>query len=140
MKGMLRIFITPLLMMLCFNIQAEEFVPDSIAGTTKISAEELIKLAQTEPHLVIIDSRKSSDHSDGYIEGSISLPDTATSAKSLANHIPSKSTPVIFYCNGIKCGRSATAAKIAVTTGYTDIYWFRGGWSEWTKKGYPITR
>jgi rhodanese-related sulfurtransferase len=140
MNSAIRIFLVPLLMLFCIGVQAEETVPDTIPGTTKISAEELIKLAQTDPNLIIIDSRKHSDHTDGYIEGSVSLPDTATTAESLASRIPGKATPVIFYCNGVKCGRSATAAKIAVTAGYTDIYWFRGGWAEWTAKGYPITR
>lgn len=140
MNNAIKIFLAPLLMAFCIYAQAEETVPDSIAGTTKISAEELIKLAQTEPSLIIVDSRKSSDHADGYIEGSISLPDTETTAGSLAGRIPNKSTPVIFYCNGIKCGRSATAAKIAAAAGYTKIYWFRGGWAEWTEKGFPVAR
>lgn len=140
MKTALKVLLAPLLVMFCLCAQAEETVPDSIPGTTKISAEELIKLAQSDPGLVIIDSRKPSDHTHGYIEGSISLPDTVTTAASLANNIPTKSTPVIFYCNGIKCGRSATAARIAAGAGYNKIYWFRGGWAEWTAKGYPVTR
>ena len=140
MNNAIRIFLATLLMTFWVHVQAEELVPASITGTTKISAEELINLAQTESKLIIIDSRKPSDHTEGYIESSISLPDTDTSAKTLASHIPSKSTPVIFYCNGIKCGRSVTAAKIAVASGYTNIYWFRGGWAEWTEKGYPVAR
>jgi rhodanese-related sulfurtransferase len=129
-----------MLMAFWMHAQAEAIVQESIAGTTKISAEELIDLAQTEPQLIIIDSRKHSDHIKGHIEGSINLPDTETTAQSLASHIPGKSTPVIFYCNGIRCARSAAAAKIAVAAGYSKIYWFRGGWEEWTEKGYPAAR
>ena len=122
MKNAIRIFLATLLMTFLMHAQAEETVPDTIAGTTKISAEELIKLVQVESNIILIDARKPSDHRKGYIEGSISLPDTDTSAKTLASHIPSKTTPVIIYCNGIKCGRSVTAAKIAVAAGYTNIY------------------
>lgn len=140
MENFKKISFLAFLMIFWVSVQAEETVPDAIGGTTKISAEELINLAETEPKLIIIDSRQVSDRTKGFIEGSISLPDTGTTAESLAGHIPSKSTPVVFYCNGIKCGRSVTAAKIAVAAGYTRIYWFRGGWVEWTEKGFPVVR
>ena len=140
MKQTIKMSLAWLLMSFCIYAQAEEIVQKTIPGTTKISAEELINLAQTVPSLIIIDSRKPSDHFKGHIEGSINLPDTKTTPGTLSQHIPTKSTPVIFYCNGIRCGRSATAAKIAVAAGYTKIYWFRGGWGEWTAKGYPAAR
>ena len=140
MRNTIRLVLATIFLLGWIHVQAEEIVQESIPGTTKISAEELINLAQTDSNLVMIDSRKPSDHAKGYIEGSINLPDTETTAKTLASHIPSKSTPVIFYCNGIRCGRSANAAKIAVSAGYTNIYWFRGGWGEWTAKGYPAAR
>ena len=140
MRNTIRLVLATIFLLGWMQVQAEEIVQESIPGTTKISAEELINLAQTDSHLVMIDSRKPSDHAKGYIEGSINLPDTETTAKTLASHIPTKSTPVIFYCNGIRCGRSAKAAKIAVSAGYTNIYWFRGGWGEWTAKGYPAAR
>ena len=140
MRNTIRLVLATIFLLVWMHVQAEEIVQESIPGTTKISAEELINLAQTDSNLVMIDSRKPSDHAKGYIEGSINLPDTETTAKALASHIPTKSTPVIFYCNGIRCGRSANAAKIAVSAGYTNIYWFRGGWGEWTAKGYPTAR
>ncbi|WP_455366992.1 rhodanese-like domain-containing protein, partial [Kaarinaea lacus] len=81
----------------------------------------------------------SDRESAGWIEGSVGLPDYDTSAESLAKHIPSKSTPVLFYCNGVKCGRSVNSSKVAIEAGYQNIYWFRGGWEEWTEKGMPAT-
>jgi rhodanese-related sulfurtransferase len=115
-------------------------VPESLDGTTRVSAEELIELAGKLPNIVMIDARKSSDHEKGYIEGSIGLPDTETDAESLAKIIPSKQTPVLFYCNGVKCGRSVKSANKALALGYKEIYWFRGGWEEWTAKGLPVTK
>jgi predicted sulfurtransferase len=98
------------------GVQAgEKEVPQNVAGTTKVSAEEVIDLVTNHPDLVIIDARKSSDFQNGYIEGAISLPNTKTTPESLAQHIPSKSTPVLFYCNGIKCGRSVESAEIGPT-------------------------
>jgi len=115
-------------------------VPDRIEGTTLITAEKLIELVDEFDNLVIIDARIDKDRTGGYIEGAVSLPDINTTADSLVKVIPTKTTPVIFYCNGVKCGRSVKSSKIALEAGYTHIYWFKGGWEEWTNKGMPITK
>ncbi len=114
--------------------------PEDVPGTTKINAEELIELMWTAPQLTLIDSRITSDRNEGFIEGSISLPNTETSCKSLEGVIPEKSTPALFYCNGVKCGRSAKAAQIAIDCGYNQIYWFRGGIEEWKQKQLPLLK
>lgn len=114
-------------------------VPETIQGTTRVSAEEMIDLAANKPELVIIDARKAADFQKGFIEGAVSLPDTDTTQESLATHIKTKSTPVVFYCNGVRCGRSVKSSEMAVSLGYENIYWFRGGWEEWTEKGYPVS-
>ena len=54
--------------------------------------------------------------------------------------IETKATPVIFYCNGVKCDRSVKSAQIALDNGYTNIYWFRGGIEEWRANGFPIEK
>jgi len=119
-------------------IAGETETPQFLEGTVRVNAEEIIGLVEEFEDLIIIDSRKKSDLTKGYIEGSISLPNTETSPASLAKHIPSKSTPIVFYCNGTKCGRSMKAAKIAIADGYNKIYWFRGGMEEWEAKGLPV--
>lgn len=121
----------------------EELVTD-IQGATKVTAEDIFSLYEKYADLVIVDSRlatgPSSGRANGFIEGSISLPDTKTNCTSLANIFPKKDSPKLFYCNGLKCGRSAKAIEIALKCGYTNIYWFRGGFDEWLKKGYPYVK
>jgi len=112
--------------------------PDNIPGARKVDAERVIELIWELPELVLIDSRITSDRNEGFIEGSISLPNTETDCNSLAKIIPGESSPVVFFCNGVKCGRSAKAAQIAVGCGYRNIYWFRGGIEEWKQKRYPL--
>ncbi len=112
--------------------------PDSIKGTVKVNAEGVIELVEKHENLVMVDSRIKADRKQGYIEGSISLPDIDTSCDSLAKIIPKKDSVAIFYCNGVKCGRSVKASKIAVGCGYKNLYWFRGGYAEWLEKGYPV--
>jgi rhodanese-related sulfurtransferase len=114
--------------------------PMEIPGAVKVDAEGVIKIADEIPGLKIIDSRVTADRKQGYIESSISLPDESTTCESLARFIPKKNSPVLFYCNGVKCGRSVVAIGIAQKCGYTNIYWFRGGFEEWLAKRYPVVR
>jgi len=118
--------------------KSEVLSPISIDGTVKIDAEGVIDLVDKFSELTIIDSRIEADRKQGYIEGSISLPNTETNCETLSKIIKSYSHPALFYCNGIKCGRSAKAIKIALSCGYSKLYWFRGGYEEWLAKGYPV--
>ncbi|MDX2457775.1 MAG: rhodanese-like domain-containing protein [Gammaproteobacteria bacterium] len=114
--------------------------PETIDGTTIVDAEGLIETVTQIPELILIDSRIIADHKEGFIEGSVNLPDIETDCDSLASTVPRLVTPVLFYCNGIKCGRSAKAAIIAIDCGYSNIYWFRNGMEEWQEQEYPLVQ
>ena len=114
--------------------------PDTIPGTTKVDAEGVIDIVEKIPDLIIIDSRIRQDRVQGYIEGSMSLPDIETNCATLAMLIPKKTSAVLFYCNGPKCGRSVKASNKALACGYRNIYWFRGGFEEWKNKNYPFLK
>ena len=113
-------------------------VPEAIEGVTRLDAEGVIELAERLPELVIIDARQSMDRRQGYIQGSVSLPDVEMNCDSLKNVLAAPDTPALFYCNGVQCGRSVVALHIAKGCGYTRLYWFRGGFEEWKQKGYPF--
>lgn len=122
-------------------VMAEETrAPDTIPNTTKVDAEGLIDTVVKYDDLVMIDSRIAMDRKQGYIEGAISLPDTETTCDSLAKLIPALNHAALFYCNGVKCGRSVKAIYVAQKCGYTNLYWFRGGFEEWSEKGYPFLK
>jgi len=116
-------------------------VPDHIADVETVDAEGLIELVQTLPAPIMVDSRIASDRELGYIEGSISLPDIDTDCDSLADEVTvNKAASLLFYCNGVKCGRSAKSIAKAKACGYTRLYWFRGGFEEWRGKDYPYLK
>lgn len=118
--------------------------PQKIEGTVKVTAEQVFTLFDSTPGLVIVDSRladgPSSGRAQGFIEGSVSLPDIDTDCAALARVLPTKEVPALFYCNGPKCGRSVAAIGIARACGYSNLYWFRGGFKEWSEKGYPFLK
>ncbi len=130
--------LTLALTLLLSNIAMAEEQPPTIAGATTVSAEEVLALVEESNELVIIDARPVSDYEKGHLPEVVRLSNTDTDAQSLAEVIPSKSTPVVFYCNGVTCARSGESVRIALEAGYEKIYWFRGGIKEWMDKGFPV--
>lgn len=112
--------------------------PENIPGVSKLNAEQLIELVTVQDNIHLIDSRIHTDRGHGFIEGSVNLTDTNTNCNALKQLLPTKKTPVVFYCNGPKCGRSAMASRQALVCGYQTIYWLRGGFDEWLSKDYPV--
>jgi len=123
-----------------FQLEARQSAPEVIEDATIVDTEEFIELFDKYTNVVVIDSRLSSDRKQGYIEGSINLPDVLTDCNKLSSLVKVKQTPVVFYCNGEDCLRSSKAIKIAISCGYKNIYWLRGGFQEWLLKGYPYLR
>jgi len=135
------VFKVILLCLVSVGVEASEIIsPEHIDGVTKVGAEGVIELIDRIENIIIVDSRIPGDRHKGYIESSVSLPDTKTSCKTLSKVIPEKSRAALFYCNGIKCGRSAIAIKIAKECGYKELYWFRGGFEDWLKNGFPYIK
>jgi rhodanese-related sulfurtransferase len=119
---------------------AQALSPEYISGVRTLDAEGFLARLANSPTAVLIDARQPDDRKQGHIEGSLSLPDTVTSCAALEAVAPAHHAPILFYCNGIRCGRSARSARIAVDCGYTDIYWLRRGIEEWKAKHYPLVR
>ena len=113
--------------------------PMHINGAITVNAREIFDLVNKISNLVIIDNRKEEDYAAGHLDGAIRLIDTDVSAETLAKHIPDKSSPVLFYCNGTKCGRAAKATEKAIELGYTKVYYYALGMDEWHKMELPTT-
>jgi rhodanese-related sulfurtransferase len=112
--------------------------PVLISGATTVNARQIFDLIDKSPNIVILDNRKEEDFAAGHIESAIRLIDTEVTAETLARHIAAKDTPVLFYCNGVKCGRAAKATEKAVQFGYTKVYYYALGMDEWNKEGLPV--
>jgi rhodanese-related sulfurtransferase len=51
-----------------------------------------------------------------------------------------KKRPVVFYCFGTICSRSAQGVEWARKLGYENLYRFPGGIVAWKKAGYPVAK
>ena len=114
------------------------YAPDTMPGTTIVSAEEVIEMILANPELVLIDSRKKTEYIKGHIEGAVNIVNTELVLEDLESIAPDRNRALLFYCNGVRCLRSSDSIARAVDWGYTNIFWFRGGWNEWTEKRLPV--
>lgn len=133
----------PLLLMLlaCPTVFAEkQQAPAQVEGAQTLSAEAVVGLILDNPQLIVIDARRHEEYLKGHIEGAVNVLDEEITPEVLQQTIPQKSTPVLFYCNGVFCLRSSNAATKALKLGYHQVYWFRGGWVEWMEKRLPVAK
>ena len=117
-----------------------EDAPLEITGAKTVDAQKIFELVAKTPNVVMLDNRKEEDFAAGHIEGAIRLIDTDVTPESLAKHVKAKDTPVLFYCNGVKCGRAAKAAERAVKLGYSKVYYYALGMDEWNAQKLPLVR
>ena len=104
-------------------------------GLVGVDVAYLKKLIDKKTKMVIIDSRpKKRKYDKGHIPGAISLPDSAFD-KMKAKLPKDKSTPLYFYCGGLKCKLSSNSANKAKKLGYTNVKVVPHGYPGW-KKAY----
>ncbi len=105
-----------------------------------ISAENLLALLDAnDGKLLLIDSRTAEEFSESHIHGAINIPEKSLVEK--MRLLPADySAKIIFYCNGLKCGKSARSARKAAFMGYRNVAVFVEGMPVWEEKGYPFYR
>jgi len=102
-----------------------------------ITTDEFKKMLDVSTEMTVIDARNPEEYQEVHIKGAINIP-----VKNFAQHqdkLPNnKSAKIIFYCNGVKCGKSKKAAQKAINLGYTNISVYASGMPVWEEKGMPI--
>jgi rhodanese-related sulfurtransferase len=121
--------------------------PTSLPGAKIISAAEAKMLIAKG--LPVYDVRVEEEYETAHVPGAISIPYKEGSAKEVGfdqgddkfalYKLPKdKHAPLIMYCDGTICWKSYKSATMAIQAGWTNIYWFRGGFPEWKGAGLPV--
>ncbi len=106
-------------------------------GVHAITGEELVELVNYDEDAVIFDVRPESKRQGGNIQFSEALSRVQLNQEFLAEKLERKSIVVIFYGDSDSVVAAKAAAKTAAT-GYRHVYWLKGGWQEWNKKGLSL--
>lgn len=121
--------------------------PPNLAGATIVTAEQVKRML--ENGALLVDTRVGNEFAESHIKGAINVPykersgkardfDSALDSFDLSRLPADKGKPVVFYCNSGECWKSYKASTVALRAGYRQVYWFRGGYPEWKKKGLPV--
>lgn len=86
---------------------------------------------------LLVDARNPEEYQEAHISGAINIPEREF--ERFTGILPSdKNAQLIFYCNGVKCGKSKKAAKKALDIGYTNVVVYAEGMPVWEETGYPF--
>jgi rhodanese-related sulfurtransferase len=96
-----------------------------------VSADWVKNQIDKKTNMVLIDSRpKRKKYDQGHIPTALSIPDS--NFAKMQDQLPAdKSTPLVFYCGGLKCRLSHKSAKKAIDLGYTSVNVFAEGYPAW---------
>jgi rhodanese-related sulfurtransferase len=122
------------------------FTPRQLPGATIVTADQVADLMKKGATLY--DTRSAEEYGQRHIEGAKFLPYVEKSRKEVGfdEKLDSfdvsklgadKNAPLVFACNGAECWKSYKACQQAAKAGYKQVYWFRGGFPEWSLAGLP---
>lgn len=95
------------------------------------------KVEADEHDFLLVDSRNPEEYREAHIPGAINIPQKKMEVQQ--GLLPSdKGSQIIFYCNGVKCGKSKKAAKKAIELGYSNVWVYAEGMPVWEEMGYSF--
>ena len=87
------------------------------------------------PEAKLIDVREDNEWDAAHAAGAIHLG-KGIIERDIEATVPDKSAELILYCGGGY--RSALAADVLQTMGYTNVFSMAGGWKAWKETGAPV--
>lgn len=118
-------------------LNAEEtLAPEHVDGARTIDTDTARSLH--DQGVVFVDVRKQEDYDAGHIPDARHLSIRSDFTEQNLAAIAAKDSPLVVYCNGIRCMGSSKAAQKAVAWGWTVVHYYRDGMPEWVSGGYPV--
>lgn len=136
MKTVFRSLFAVLCLALSPVVAGAEESPEVVEGAVTVSVDDAYALF--EDGAVFVDVRKPSDFENGHIPGAVHLDLKATFTETALADVVGKADPVVIYCNGWSCLRSAEASAMAVSWGYQNVQYLRDGFPGWDAAAFPI--
>lgn len=110
-------------------------VNDAKSRIKEVTVSETRERLQENSDARLIDVREDNEWDAAHAAGAIHLG-KGIIERDIEATVPDKSTELILYCGGGY--RSALAADVLQTMGYTNVFSMAGGWKAWKESGAPI--
>jgi rhodanese-related sulfurtransferase len=112
-----------------------KIVNDSKSRIKEVTVGETRDRLTANPEAKLIDVREDNEWDAAHAAGAIHLG-KGIIERDIETTVPDKSTELILYCGGGY--RSALAADVLQTMGYTSVFSMAGGWKAWKESGAPV--
>ncbi len=106
-------------------------------GARVVIGEDVLKLADYDEEMVILDVRDNASRKKGNITWSESFSAKKSSFQKITKQITDKATTIVIYGDKNSVAAAKSAQKL-MAEGYKNVYWFKGGWPEWKTKKLKI--
>ena len=102
-----------------------------------VTTDQLKAMMDEKKDFMLIDARTKDEYQEAHIANALSIPEKSFEESS--SLLPGdKNSLMVFYCNGVKCGKSKKAAIKADAMGYKNILIYAEGFPVWEEKGNKI--
>lgn len=112
-------------------------VNDAKTRIREVSVADTRARIAADPQVKLIDVREDDEWRAGHATGAQHVG-KGIIERDIETHVPDKATEVILYCGGGY--RSALAADVLQTMGYTNVWSMAGGWKAWQDSGAPTSQ
>lgn len=102
-----------------------------------ITTDDLRAMMDEKKDFMLIDTRSKEEYQEAHIINAINIPEKQFEQMA-PEIIKEKDKMLVFYCSGVKCGKSKRTAKIAQAMGYTNLFLYNEGFPVWEEKGLKI--
>src|SRR5215813_15644680 len=109
-------------------------VNDAKTRIKEVTVAETLDRLSVNTGAKLVDVREDHEWDAAHAAGSIHLG-KGIIERDIEVAVPDKSTELILYCGGGY--RSALAADVLQTMGYTNVWSMAGGWKAWQESGAP---
>jgi rhodanese-related sulfurtransferase len=124
-------------MLTCLLLAASLPAIAADAEFSSVSTEVLKDMLDAKQEFTLVDARTKEEYSEAHIGKALNI--TEKDFEKVAASLPSdRGALLVFYCNGIKCGKSKKVAAKAKAAGYTNVRIYGEGFPVWEEKGMPI--
>lgn len=102
-----------------------------------LSTEVLKDMIDEKKSFTLVDARTKEEYQEAHIVTAVNIMDKDF-PKAVELLPADKGAQLVFYCNGVKCGKSKKTAAKAKEAGYTNLAVYNEGYPVWEEKGLPI--
>ena len=112
-----------------------KLVQDAKKRVKETNVPEVKRRVESGEKLLLVDVREDNEWEAAHATGAVHLG-KGIIERDIETTVPDKDTELILYCGG--GFRSALAADVLQTMGYTNVFSLAGGWRAWKEAGAGV--